>query len=254
MLTFTRLGKYGRLGNQMFQIAASIGISSRNNDSYYLPTWWCSYTRKDMVPFFNFATSKPLSRPLKKLIEMKESHFHYYTLTYSNSQSIDLYGYYQSEKYFSNVESTIRKVFAPSLAMQKKVNLLRPRLKGKAAIHVRRGDYVNNPHHEVCGVDYYQRAMEYAKTHFSIKGFVFFSDDIAWCSSTFPGHDYMTGNPDAFDLHLMSSCDIVIMANSSFSWWAAWLNGKHAICPSAWFGPSYNLITNDLYTEKMIKL
>jgi hypothetical protein len=94
-----------------------------------------------------------------------------------------------------------------------------------------------------------------------VKKFYVFSDDIEWCKNFFSDildFEFISGNNEIRDLYLMSSCENNIIANSSFSWWGAWLNknpNKKVIAPSVWFGPAKkNVITEDLYCKNWIKL
>jgi len=118
-------------------------------------------------------------------------------------------------------------------------------------LHVRRGDYLQLPtHHPTCTIDYYHKAL----ANFDGKVLVF-SDDIDWCRKTFqdPRFEFVKGNLDYIDLYLMSMCKNNIIANSSFSWWAAWLNDnkdKKVIAPKKWFGPAISHNTMDLYPKK----
>lgn len=132
--------------------------------------------------------------------------------------------YVQGEKYFSDVKDDIKKMYGEGIATLPYV-----------AIHVRRGDYVNNPFYVDLFKDgYYQKAM----AEFPNEQFMVFSDDIAWCKEQeiFKGCEFSEGQNEVSDLNLMASCKSIIMANSSFSWWGAWL-GSHekVIAPQSWF-------------------
>ena len=115
-------------------------------------------------------------------------------------------------------------------------------------VHVRRGDYVSNKHanahHGLASIDYYNAAAIYCSTYLKNPHFLVFSDDIAWCKQNLKFGDnvtYIEGNtgPEAFeDIRIMSACKHNIIANSSFSWWGAWLNNnkdKIVIAPRIWF-------------------
>ena len=112
------------------------------------------------------------------------------------------------------------------------------------------------------GINYYLNSLNYLKsiTNSNFKIFVF-SDDIKWCEENFGflnNKTFISDNKDYEDLYLMSMCKNNIIANSTFSWWGAWLNkneNKQVIIPSKWFGISNShLNTNDLYCDKWIKL
>jgi hypothetical protein len=115
-------------------------------------------------------------------------------------------------------------------------------------VHVRRGDYVHyNGIHDFPGKEYYQEAMK----EFPDGRFVFYSDDLDWCREEFPGHDYMDQKNPYLALQSMSCCRGHIIANSSFSWWAAWLRGKNGktVAPSKWFGPKGQQDWQDIYCD-----
>ena len=106
---------------------------------------------------------------------------------------------------------------------------------------MRRGDYLNYPHiHPVCDVSYYQKGLENIK---DIQNILVFSDDISWCKNNlnFPYPTHYIEETDVTELWLMSLCKHNIIANSTFSWWGAWLNNnkdKVVVGPTKWFGPS----------------
>ena len=128
------------------------------------------------------------------------------------------------------------------------------------SIHIRRGDYLNKTKfHPVQPVEYFKTAISELKS----KNYLFFSDDIEWCKKVYgknPGVYFSEGNNPFVDMYAMSKCNDNIIVNSSFSWWAAWLNrnnNKRVIAPKNWFGPSgiqkgYN--SKDIIPENWIKI
>jgi hypothetical protein len=179
--------------------------------------------------------------------------------------NVYLDGYFQSEKYFNNYTEDIKKLFQFPQRLKGEILInAAEKLKDDfneetCSIHIRRGDYLNSPdHHPTQGVSYYMKAVKKVGMD---KKFLIFSDDIPWCKQNFPEMDnfvFVEGLKDYEDLLLMSMCNHNIICNSSFSWWAAWLNWhpqKIVIAPQKWFGPanaSFN--TNDLYCENWIKM
>lgn len=162
-----------------------------------------------------------------------------------------LHGYFQSEKYFLHHEQQIRKDFEfLEPAKDKNAELLNKIRSSEAvSVHVRRGDYVSlaaaSAFHGLMGVDYYKAGAEMiaGKTSKPLNYFVF-SDDPQWCRDnlSLPGEtdyiDWNTGKAAFEDLRLMSNCKHHIIANSSFSWWGAWLNPseeKIVVAPKQWF-------------------
>ena len=163
---------------------------------------------------------------------------------------MDILGYFQSEKYFLHCEKEIREQFAfderEHIVSWHHVN--KGTYDNPICVHVRRGDYVHyDGIHDFPGKEYYQEAMK----EFPDGRFVFYSDDLDWCREEFPGHDYMDQKNPYLALQSMSCCRGHIIANSSFSWWAAWLSGKNSktVAPSKWFGPKGQQDWQDIYCD-----
>lgn len=242
MITFLNLGKYGRLGNQMFQIASTIGLAIKNGHSYGFPDW----VNHDHLHRFNsqedISLQKYFKRPLPSLENRSFKAFNidwgYHDIQVPDDVSIT--GYLQSEKYFMHCRSTILYYF--EMHELAKIDIG----KKDVAIHVRRGDY-DNRYHPRLGMDYYSKAMEL----FPGYRFFIFSDDIEDCKTMFgnsveyvEGFDYMT------DFYLMGRFSNFIIGNSSFSWWPAWICNdpdKKIVAPSNWFGPAYTISPKDIY-------
>jgi hypothetical protein len=277
MIYFRSIGYMGRLGNQMFQLAASIGIANEKGFGVGIPIE--NFTREmgngpidtktgekmnvkcDLSDCFNLPSKYliPFSE-IKPQYIYYERDFKFNPEVLSLGPNTDLSGYFQSEKYFKKYREKILETFtfkeeysseATTFLFEKIYST--SMYKDIVSIHVRRGDYTLYPnHHPVCSDDYYQSAIG----KFDLKNSVFlvFSDDIEWCKKKFEGDNFIfsdTNNP-YLDLAIMSICDHHIIANSSFSWWGAWLNtseDKKVIAPSKWFGPAINKDTSDIYCE-----
>lgn len=255
-VTFKELGKFGRVGNQMFQVANLISLAHTHNDIVKI-NWHCNYTNKDMAPFFKHKITNSNVNDLKVSYTYNEPQYNYNEIPYM--KGMNLHGYFQSEKYFSQCKEMVRYYFEPSdqvlNKLQTKYNSILN--SNTCSIHIRRGDYVNNKTHEVCNADYYKKAIEKISSMEKIDNFVVFSDDITWCQQNFPNtYTFVSGNLDIEDLFLMSLCKHNIIANSSFSWWGSWLNkntNKIIIVPHKWFGDGSNNDI-DVYTQEMIKI
>lgn len=189
-----------------------------------------------------------------------EPHFEFDPNFFKTSENAYLSGYWQSEKYFKDYASIIRQEFQFKLPLQDKNLHWQQLISSSTAIslHVRRTDMVNNPDvvktHGSCGLDYYQAAASKIAEGLEQPVFFIFSDDPEWCKANlildWPVH-YIDNNQGDFayiDMQLMSMCQHHVTANSSFSWWGAWLNpspSKRVISPINWFAdPSKN--TSDL--------
>lgn len=255
MITFNQLGKYGRLGNQLFQIAATIGIAKKHNQPYAFPEW--EYAKDISVP--TFTNTVP-----HKVWHEQTFHFNPKAFTDSFSGNIDLQGYFQSERYFEHCKEEI---INSVLTHQNKERIEcftcghtigRPDI-DVCAIHIRRGDYMHLQNHyvDLVNTSYYTDAINHVRS-FGVKHFVIFTDDPVWCETNLRfDHDddflYSHVHSPFDDLLLMSACTCHIIANSSFSWWGSYLaNSKLTIAPKKWFGPAITHDTKDLYREDMV--
>lgn len=213
------------------------------------------------------SVSSLLGRKLPMPGDYSEPHFHYdpnFLVTPDNSY---LDGYWQSEKYFVCVSANIREEFSVrnsleglNLELAKRIGITE-----SVSIHVRRGDYIANPvtasFHGTCSLEYYGRAIELIYERLKHPQFFVFSDDPSWVQAnlvvplpaTFITHNASSGHED---LRLMSLCKHHIIANSSFSWWGAWLNynpEKIVVSPSRWFmNPDTD--TSDLLPESWLRI
>jgi hypothetical protein len=184
------------------------------------------------------------------LLCIHEPSFEYKKIPSNIPKNLILRGYFQSEKYFKDFENEIKKEFTFKDTTECNIP------KETCGVHVRRGDYVNNQsQHPLCSLDYYHAAIR----EINADVYMIFSDDPDWCSSNFRGDNYVVvrGNSPERDMQMMSNCDSNIIANSSFSWWAAWLNAKNTnkvIAPKNWFGERSPYSSKDIYCEDWVIL
>lgn len=206
--------------------------------------------------------------PLSWQSHIQESHFHFDPSILSIKRDVYLSGYWQSERYFADFADVVRNdfTFHKPLAGENK-SIVNEMLEcSSVSIHIRRGDYVsiaeNASFYESCSLDYYYKGLaEINERHPRLHVYVF-SDDIEWARRnlkvaypiTFISHNH---GENAFeDMRLMSLCKHNIIANSTFSWWGAWLNQspeKIVIAPERWFSRS-SQDTRDLLPDGWIKL
>lgn len=169
-----------------------------------------------------------------------------YNKEYLNKENIYFFSHYQSEKYFKNIEGKIRKDFSFPVRIDDKNKILLDKIKNTNSIslHVRRGDYINNEKFsEICSLSYYKKAIKTIYKNINNPVFFIFSNDINWCRKKFDMEniifvDNNKGEDSYKDMQLMSCCKHNIIANSTFSWWGAWLNSnknKIVIAPNKWF-------------------
>ena len=247
----------GRLGNQMFQMASTIGIARKlgyapafpienfHSESPY------SHTGCDLLECFDIPTSMLLNRnQLDIKFVYYENEFTYDPRTLEIPDSTDISGYLQTEKYFTEIQDEIRSIFTFKKHIQEAANSIINKTDNAVSIHIRRGDYVASPdHHPTQNSDYYNKAIsEFGENSI----FYIFSDDIEWCKGVFVGNNFRfieSGSPYV-DMCIMTKLNGHIIANSSFSWWGAWLSAsKLTIAPSIWFGPAIGKNHKDVYCK-----
>lgn len=267
----------GGLGNQMFQYAMGRHLACIHNTDLKLDLSWyddCSGRTYDLEAFTIKAerASKTETNRIKSVMQkkndrlidrlssillrakdlcyIKENYFHYDPGILKSPDNSYLDGYWQSEKYFQAIADTIRNDFSLRAPLSNgNQRTLEHILKANAvSIHVRRGDYASNPGtnlvHGTCSPKYYSTAAELIASRLDSPEFFIFSDDIAWTRDNlkihYP-HTYVAGTVSdqaAQEIVLMSNCKHHIIANSTFSWWGAWLNtsiNKTIIAPHQWF-------------------
>ena len=191
-------------------------------------------------------------------------------------KNVYLEGYWQSEKYFKEIEYIIRKdlIIKPNLKGRNKDIAKKIVSENSISLHIRRGNYVANPEifkvHGTCEQEYYYEAIDYITENVKEPYFYIFSDEIEWAKDNFKieyAHTFVDINigfdgenyqdeKNYEDLRLMSLCKHNIIANSSFSWWGAWLNQnpeKIVIAPKKWFNDE-SLDTSDLIPNSWIRI
>jgi hypothetical protein len=260
MIGFDHLGNLGRLCNQMFQYAALMGISSNRKFERCIPP------NKGLGEYYDYQLFNCFDIPENiKIIGknyIQESKFSFdKTLFDECPDNSSLFGYFQTEKYFSHIEDEIRKVYTFKESIHDACVDAISTISNPVALHIRRTDYLTDPNHHCLPLDYYEQAL---RQFDSKRNVIVFSDDIEWCynQSLFSDDRFlMSEEQDAYhDLCLMTLCQDHIIANSSYSWWGAWLsqNGGKVISPrpSEWFGSSNNnkLDTSDIIPDRWIKL
>jgi hypothetical protein len=259
----------GGLGNQLFQIAAAFNLARLNNDEA------CFNFNSSHTPFQGSQSLKYKDNiykefkhvdDLKADIEFNQIGHSYNPIPYQ--KNLQIQGFFQSEKYFieSKKEFVDKIVLGLKSNKEKHENVIdyineisfrNDKSQTLVAVHIRRGDYLRFPHiHTLCDLNYYQKALSIMKEKIGDFVPVYISDDKEWCKNTFGGI-VSPFNDEISDLILMSNCDHNIIANSSFSWWGAYLNknpNKMVIGPERWFGPGGPQDQSDTIPENWIKI
>lgn len=270
----------GGLGNQMFQYALAVALQQRYPSEVVKYDVECFHgyplhngfeldkifnlslskaSKLDIIrlsyPFFNYRLWQVGGRFFPRRRSMfEEKNMRYENSLLNNPSPMWYDGYWQCEKYFKEYRLTILREFAfrdftdaKNLELSKIISS-----SNSTSIHIRRGDYLSNPmFNGICTVKYYHSSIQYIRQHTTIDNVIIFSNDIEWCKETFCSSleglntifvDWNTGEDSYRDLQLMSLCRNNIIANSSFSWWGAWLNkheDKIVISPSRWLNVDY---------------
>jgi len=258
MLAFNHLGKLGRLGNQMFQYASLRGIAATRGYEFGIPPvdYKNEWEDHQLLEVFELPH---LNRNNIKLLDMghapvaQENSFSYQPILHEMCPNdVSLWGFFQSPKYFDHIASSIREDFTF------REHILKPckenfNFENAISLHVRRTDYLtNSANHYNLGLDYYKDALVwYDDPENEKRPVIVFSDDPEWCKQqeVFSSDRFVVSESgdNAIDLCLMSMCTSHIIANSSFSWWGAWLaDSKDVYYPAQWFGPAIGREKNQM--------
>lgn len=256
----------GGLGNQMFQYATARALAEHNNTNLVIDLSWfdqdfdagttprhyelsCFSLDTTTSKYSGTAHEKFYRRLAKKYVE---PHFHYDEDLPKLPKNTFLNGYFQSEKYFSDIREKLLKDFSWRKKAEGKNKQLLEKIEkdlSSISVHVRRGDYVSNENaakfHGLTGVEYYIAAVKQISKLVKNPNLYVFSDEPDWCKQNLKFEyptNYISHNTDGSeDMRLMKACKHNIIANSSFSWWGAWLNEnpyKIVVAPQAWFSHS----------------
>lgn len=286
----------GGLGNQMFQYAAGRALSLGREQPFRLDTsdfaGYGLHQGFELQRVFNCPAEIAAEAEVRSILDWQfssgirrvvtrlglavfrrdgfivEPHFHYWPEINNVPQDCYLVGCWQSEKYFQDAASVIRADFTFKSPLTNRNAELDEQIRqvNAVSLHVRRGDYAENLQtnatHGLCSLDYYRSAIQYVYDRVEQPHFFVFSDDIAWVKNNLKMDlpcqyvDHNHGLESYNDMHLMSLCRHHIIANSSFSWWGAWLNPgseKIVIAPIKWF-VSQKKSTQDLIPTSWVSL
>ena len=285
MLAFNQIGNLGRLGNQMFEYAALRGIASYHRYDWCIPPFHIKGIENySLNECFKLESVKEKNLNILENVQyVGERFFHFDDVLFEQCpDNVSLHGFFQSEKYFNHIEKEIRKDYTFLDEHLEPCKEFMSEFEGKEPImlHVRRGDpnlvdprgfkwaYVNcSDQHPVQPLEYYEKALKEFDNNQPV---IVFSDSVEWVKEqeffaddrffiSEPQEKYADGSFLPYsDLCLMSLCSHAIIANSSMSWWGAWLQSnpnKKVVAPKMWFGPAYaDKDTKDLYVDNWIVL
>ena len=263
----------GGLGNQMFQYAIGLNLAHKNRDILIIDAAGYAKTQhssKDTIRNFDldkfnissklgssseinkikypFGHISKINRLIQKRI-LRKFHHDYCPGILNKKGNIYLDGFFQSEKNFANIKKVIKKEFSLKKEfINNTIQLLGNKINtcNSISIHVRRGDVANNPttnkYHGLCPISYYEKAMSLVASKINNPHFYIFSDDMEWVKQNLKiphPHTFVSDGKliPQQEMHLMSKCKHNIIANSTFSWWGAWLNenpDKIVIAPKKW--------------------
>ena len=282
MIGFDHIGTMGRLGNQMFQYAALKGIAAHRGYEYIIPPEnpRIQIDNYGLIEAFELSDNKKIGWLNTQYDIIAEKHFHFDEDLFNTfPDGSGLYGFFQSEKYFKHIEDEIREDFTFKKEWLEPCEGFRKDLGDEVIfLHVRRGDpnladkrgfkwaYTQcSSQHPPQPLEYYEKALKEFDDDMPV---VVFSDSIDWVKEQDlfkPDRFMISEQTDKFsdgalvpyiDLCLMTLCDHAIIANSSMSWWGAWLiqnEYKKVVAPKMWFGPAYaDKDTKDLYPKGCI--
>ena len=281
---------FGGLGNELFQYALyrKLQISGREvygDISYLIRLRENGFPTIDLFPKMKLQVvdeeererlgdvSRSIIAKIRRKFWRKKSHIRedvktkYFQKEILRMDEVYLDGYWQSDLYFSDIrEELLVELEFPEVHGQKNRELvLKMREKNSVSIHFRRGDYLQGKlaeiYGEACPDSYYKNAIDYFRREYQDVHFYMFSNDPDWVRKQYSGFgmtivDWNLGRNSYWDMYLMSQCKHNIIANSSFSWWGAWLNknkDKKVIAPGSWFNPKF-IVEKDIVCKEWIRM
>lgn len=283
----------GGLGNQMFEYAAGRALSMRYDTDLFVDLYLLQKKTKATIRSYElsvFNIEAPISQSILNKIAVKvfgairsKTIGHLFLDKFSifrdeKAQNYDkrfellsknttLFGYFQNENYFKGISEQLKVDFTFRSPLSGENDKIRYKIEQmtSVSIHIRRGDYINNNSNlPVLDLSYYKRAIEYITSQIDNPYFFIFSDGIEWVKTNLDlsklNHEFIdwNTNEDSYrDMHLMSLCKHNIIANSSFSWWAAWLNNnpsKLVVAPQKWYKGDTGIYPDGFLPKKWITL
>lgn len=260
--SFNHLGNLGHLGNQMFQYAATKSFSVKHNRDFIIAPkevygkYYYTTLRSNIDDCFNIKCDRGITNFIT--FQEKQFHFDYEMFENPPSHDVDLYGFFQSDKWFKHIDNEIKKDFSFKPEIYDMASELKDSFDSKEliSIHIRRTDFVTNNNHITQDINYYYEALKLFPEDCQV---LIFSDDSDWCKQQeiFSSDRFLISNTNNpyIDLCLISLCDYIVIANSTYSWWGAYLSdAKKIIAPSLWYPDTNPINTVDIYCKNWIKI
>jgi hypothetical protein len=268
----------GGCANQIFQYATGLALARQLGVDLQLDVSWYETATPNQPRLYSLGLFKGVdARAVHSLLGkiIREEGFAYQPALLENApRKCSLVGYWQCERYFFGLRDELRDRLLPREPLPARSTATEQAIldagQRSVFVHVRRTDFVANPYHLVLPMHYYREAAALIAAKVPDPVFFVFSDDPAWCEAHFklPYKTMILGNLDRTvyhhlgredaDLYLMRLCGHAIAANSSFSWWGAWLgadmNGGIVIAPKSWFGPACKDDPRDIVPDRWIRL
>jgi hypothetical protein len=268
MITFNRLGRFGNIGNTLFQYSTLLGVGNKTGYNIQIPKHSTYYSKNYENYNFSIFDGFNIDDTILDFNCNEIEHTFDYTGMdfrediFDIQDNTNLHGYFQCERYFNFCRELVLKklkfkdeIILNGCNLFTNLNIIPEET---TSVHVRRGDFLKKTQfHVVQPPDYFKNAINLITS----KNYLFFSDDIDWCKSVFGKNKrvYFSQNKNPFvDLYCMSKCKDNIIVNSSFSWWGAWLNlnkNKQVIAPVNWFGPANSRLNDkDIIPETWLRI
>lgn len=283
----------GGLGNQMFEYAAGRALSMRYDTDLFVDLYLLQKKTKATIRSYElsvFNIEAPISQSILNKIAIKvfgairsktighsfldkfgifrDEKTQYYDKRFELlSKNTTLFGYFQNENYFKGISEQLKVDFTFRSPLSGENDKIRYKIEQmtSVSIHIRRGDYINNNSNlPVLDLSYYKKAIEYITSQIDNPYFFIFSDGIEWVKKNLDlsklNHEFIdwNTNEDSYrDMQLMSLCKHNIIANSSFSWWAAWLNNnpsKLVVAPQKWYKGDTGIYPDGFLPKEWITL
>lgn len=249
-----------QLGNHLFELASLTGLARRYGTGLYLPRRWPHADGFALTPSLRFG-GEPAYVALREPSFACSLAFFDRFAALVRRENVSVEGYLQSEKYWKPAEAEVRRMLAPSATAAAEARAFATArgidTERSVAISVRRGDFATDPGHYLLPASYYAGAY---RRHFDGRPAVVFSDDIGWCRTHLgglaPAMHFADGLTPAAQLALMGRCHRFVIANSTFSWWGAYLarpEGKTVVRPRHHFdGPLRHTDLSDHYPAEWL--